>query len=184
MIARHASILHQSISNHTNHNYLSLWASCNISVVKMQWPSSSVLVKCFSCYLSVAWTCCSTLVCLFLLSVDRQASTNHPPGAGQSDAGSGCHGSVEVPGVRRTHAHHQLAEGWGQSAGQRSAHVPAGAGQPSDQKHTGEPDPATLTHAWGFLKLCVIATLIPRVCLNDKPEKSIFFTFFQVLLKY
>lgn len=70
-------------------------------------------------------------------SAHRQAAAHHPPRPVQSDARGGQRGTAEVPGLRRPHPLHQLAEGWGQSAGKGPPHVPAGAGQPADQKHQG-----------------------------------------------
>lgn len=71
-------------------------------------------------------------------SAHRQATTHHSPRPIQSDTRSGHRGTVEVPGIGRPHPLHQLAEGWGQSAGEGPPHVPAGAGQPADQKHQGK----------------------------------------------
>lgn len=71
-------------------------------------------------------------------SAHGQAATHHSPRPVQSDTRGGQCGIVEVPGVRRPHPVHQLAEGWGQSAGEGLPHVPAGARQPADQKRQGK----------------------------------------------
>ncbi len=71
-------------------------------------------------------------------SAHRQAATHHSPGPIQSDTRGGQCGAAEVPGIRRPHPLHQLAEGWGQSARKGRPHVPAGAGQPADQEHQGK----------------------------------------------
>ncbi len=61
-------------------------------------------------------------------SAHRQAATHHSTRPVQSDTRGGQCGTVEVPGIRRSHTLHQLAEGWGQPAGEGPPHVPAGAG--------------------------------------------------------
>lgn len=71
-------------------------------------------------------------------SAHRQTTTHHSPRPVQSDIRSGQCGVVEVPSIRRPHPLHQLAEGWGQSAGKGPSNVPAGAGQPPNQKHQGK----------------------------------------------
>lgn len=71
-------------------------------------------------------------------SAYRQASAHYPSRPVQSDTGGGQHGAAEVPGIRRPHPLHQLAEGWAQSAGERPPHVPAGPGESADQKHQGK----------------------------------------------
>lgn len=68
-------------------------------------------------------------------STHRQATSHHSSRPIQSDTWGGQCGTVEVPGIRRPHSLHQLAEGWGQSTGKGPPHVPPGAGQPADQKH-------------------------------------------------
>lgn len=75
---------------------------------------------------------------VFVSSAHRQAATHHSTRPVQSDTRGGQCGAVEVPGIRRPYTLHQLAEGWGQSAGEGPPHVPAGAGQPTDQKHQGK----------------------------------------------
>lgn len=73
-----------------------------------------------------------------LVSVDRQATANHQTRPSQSDSGCGQCSSAEVPSLRGACTHHQLVEGWSESAGERSTCVLAGTRQPSDQEHTGE----------------------------------------------
>lgn len=68
----------------------------------------------------------------------RQATTHYSPRPIQSDTWGGQCGTFEMPGIRRPHPLHQLAEGWGQLARKGSPHVPAGAGQSADQKHKGK----------------------------------------------
>lgn len=76
---------------------------------------------------------------LFLYhSAHRQATSYYSARPVQSDTWGRQCGTLEVPGIRRPHPLHQLAEGWGQSAGKGFPHVPAGTGQPADQKHQGK----------------------------------------------
>lgn len=59
----------------------------------------------------------NTVLLSLLVSVDRQATANHQARPSQSDPGGGQYSCSKVPSVRGACTHHQLAEGWSESAG-------------------------------------------------------------------
>lgn len=114
-------------------------------------------VLCPPIYLSLTeWFTVFSIFVWLYRSAHRQAAAHHSPRPVQSDTRGGQRGPAEVPGIRGPHPLHQLAEGWCQSFGEGLPHVPAGTGQPANQKHQGK--------GCGWYTVMVIITFFLSCC--------------------